>query len=61
MNKELLETIQNLSEEFNVYGVINFNTPLNAEEIVAEFSDQDGGEVSDEFYDAVVEALNEAA
>jgi hypothetical protein len=66
----LLEQIENIAEENNYSGYLTIemlehelathkNIIVAAEMICAYYSDQDGGEVSDEFYDQVLESIDE--
>ena len=70
-NFKILWRIQNIADQMNYYGYLNmdrlkmFKENFNghgandhiAELICAEFSDQDGNEVNDAFFEAVLELL----
>jgi len=67
---KLLEQIEYIAEELRFYGELTIdaleheiNTQkdiiFSAAMICGYYSDQDGGEVSDEFYEQVMEAIEE--
>lgn len=68
MNFHLLEQIENRAEELGYYGNLTIemlehelktypDTGFCAAMICGYYSDQDGGEVGDDFYDCVIEEV----
>lgn len=71
MNFRLLEKIENRAEDLGYYGDLTIemlehelktypDLTFAAAMICGYYSDQDGGEVCDDFYDCVIEELVEA-
>ena len=70
MKIQLLEQIENLANDLGCYGNLTIemlehelktykDVGFAAAMVCGYYSDQDGGEVSDEFYEGVIEAIEE--
>ena len=57
-DNSILARIEDIADEHRVYGDCDMNTvKAGAEEVAACYTDQDGGESSDQFYDEIKELL----